>query len=189
MVLSLSFLFLWYLLCLEILEIDLGLGILPGEGWKKIWASCLYILLYCSHRAVDTLYSLLIVSERNEAGLAKKPGWNIYPLRWLMFYYIKRQLYFSLGTVFSNGILWSLYLLIFTHIYSYLLTSSYFLVWTRDSFFNCSRDIWAVGLELQTRFPYFNYEVDLFISTKGFWNYLPSMAEKYSNSVFTRGLV
>ena len=59
---------------------DLGLGILPGEGFKKIWASCLYILFYLFTSRSEQLDSLLIVSERNEVRLAKKQPVEIYTL-------------------------------------------------------------------------------------------------------------
>ena len=101
---------------------DLGLGILPGEGLKKIWASCLYILFYLFTSRSEQLDSLLIVSERNEVKVSKEAARLRYiPSEVIEVYYIERQLYFPLEPSLTMVLFYDLFiyshLLIFTHIY------------------------------------------------------------------------
>ena len=109
---------------------DLGLGILPGEGLKKIWASCLYILFYLFTSRSEQLDSLLIVSERNEVKVSKEAAsWDIYPLRWLKFIILKGNFIFPLEPSLTMVLFYDLfiypYLLTFIHIYSYLLVHTF----------------------------------------------------------------
>ena len=109
---------------------DLGLGILPGEGLKKIWASCLYILFYLFTSRSEQTWFLTDCFRKEWSKVSKEAARLRYiPSEVIEVYYIERQLYFPLEPSLTMVLFYDLfiysYLLTFIHIYSYLLVHTF----------------------------------------------------------------